>query len=274
MSQILVHRGPAPADQFMVVSNAFMRGQLPVPLRALPRVLLGYFLSCPPGWRVTREKLEGSVLEGRDAVNKALDDLEKAGYLARTRRRGERGTWDWTYSVTDDPKARPLAKAQVGPCPENPSTVEPGMAGPEMDSQAIRTEDGVKKEEKTPAALASEPVLDLDLPEPSPPEQAEDKPLTVNQRAVKLAQAHYERLGGMGNIAAWVQIIRKALERDFQDAAVDAALAWIADRRWAVTEERLAHTLRGGPRPAGRTAPALKPTVRTGPDGRGPELEY
>jgi hypothetical protein len=90
---------------------------------------------------------------------------------------------------------------------------------------------------------------------------------TLNQRAVRLAQAHYERLGKMGNVPAWVKIIRKALEHDYQDQQVDRVLAWIADRNWSLTEERLANALRGGPRPAGNTAPPTttnRPQPRTG----------
>jgi hypothetical protein len=100
---------------------------------------------------------------------------------------------------------------------------------------------------------------------------------TLNQRAVILAQRHYERLGKMGNVPAMMKIVRKALEHDHTDDRVDRALAWIADRRWTLTEERLANALRGGPRPAGNTKPTTTPDpskiVRTGRNGRGPVLE-
>jgi hypothetical protein len=77
----------------------------------------------------------------------------------------------------------------------------------------------------------------------------------VNQVATRLAQDHYDRLGGMGRVVAWVKIIKKALEHEFPPAQINAALTFISDRNWSLTEERLATTLRGGPRPAGGPPP-------------------
>jgi hypothetical protein len=291
MTEIQVHRAPLPADQYMIVTNDFMRGQLPVPLKALPRVLLGYLLSLPSGWRVTRDRLDDSVEEGRDAVDKALRDLEAAGYLVRTRRRAQGGVWEWTYAVTDDPKTRPITGSTIpgksgdGVTRENTTNaqVAPSPGKPSTENQGIETEDLPQKTEvedlRDPAAIASEPALDLPGVEDELArkrrEQVEGKPPTLNQRATRLAQAHYERLGKMGNVPAMMKIIRKALEHGYDDAVVDRTCAWIADRRWTLTEERLANALRGGPQPAGRTAPASppRPVVRTGRNGTGPVLE-
>jgi biotin operon repressor len=125
-----------------------------------------------------------------------------------------------------------------------------------------------KNQRKTPDAGAPEGQEGLDLGVASEPPVIEDKsaekPRTVNQRAVLLAQAHYDRLGKMGNVPAMTKIIRKALERNFTDARVNEVLVWLADRRWTLTEERLANALRGGPLPAGKTAPAAAPKARTG----------
>lgn len=283
MTEIRIHRAPLPADQYMIVTNDFMRGKLPVPLKALPRVLLGYFLSLPTGWRATRDAVEDSVQEGRDAVDKALRDLEAAGYLTRTRHRGQGGTWAWTYAVTDDPGARPLPGS---PSPESQGmeptsgnstkpqvAPSPGKPGPE--NQGIRTEDLHQKtdvEDQTDsAAAATEAELPLVPARPDDElarrrdakDEDRPKPPTLNQRATRLAQAHYERLGKMGNVPAFMKIIRKALEHGYNDGDVDRMLAWLADRRWTLTEERLANALRGGPRPAGNTAPTTTSPYET-----------
>lgn len=167
MSTVQIRRAPLPADRFMIVTNSFMRGQLPVPVRALPRVLLGYMLSLPDGWALDRGQLDGSVVEGRDAVSTALNDLEIAGYLARVRTAGEGGQWSWAWYVTDDPKERPLtvqpstgnqsmvatsengANPQVAPSPDSPATADQGIT---------KKTDFEKTEENTAAVAASKPV--------------------------------------------------------------------------------------------------------------------
>lgn len=260
-----IRRGPIAADNFTIISNGLLRCNR---LSLKARGLAAWLLSHRDDFELTLARIAQLTNTGVDSIRSAVAELEAEGFLVRERVRDDKGRLEGAlYYITD----QPLTDESAGQDQDGETQRRSGQH--RSNPPHKKTTSNQKTTDKS-AAPASEPVLDLDLPEPSPPEQAEDKPPTINQRAVKLAQAHYERLGGMGNVAAWVQVIRKALERDFSDAAVDAALAWIADRQWTLTEERLAHTLRGGPRPAGRTAPALKPTVRTGPGGRGPELEY
>lgn len=268
MTEIRIQRAPMPADRFMIVANAFMRGQLPVPLRALPRVLLGHMLSLPDGWVIDRAQLDASVLEGRDAVSTALTLLEEARYLARVRNPGEGGRWSWSWHITDDPINRPLtvepstgsqlmaptsgkaAPPQVGPSTEKPS--------PEDQSISKKTE--IKKtEEEDAAALASEALFEVPKQERKDPEKP--KPPTINQRANALAANHYERLGKMGNVVAFAKIAKQALAHDWSDAAVDEAMAYIAENHWTLTAERLANTLRGGPKLPSRPAPARPSTA-------------
>lgn len=271
-----VWRGDIPADRFMIITNDFMRGKLPVPLRALARCLLGHLLSLPAEWDMFRSTLDESVLEGRDAVDRALRELETAGYLQRLKQHDTTaGRWKWAWRVTDDPVARPLP-----PCPENPSMgstsenttfaqVAPCPGNPVVETQGIY-EDGTKKTDKK-TETTSGAVAPSQLPLPSMPgsqpavDEKSNKPLTLNQRATRLAQEQYERLGKMGNVPAMMKIIRKALERGYPDQQVNQALAWLAEKRWTLTEEKLANTLRGGPLPAGRNG---KPVQRTLVDTR------
>lgn len=268
MTEIRIQRAPMPADRFMIVANAFMRGQLPVPLKALPRVLLGHMLSLPDGWVLDRAQLDASVLEGRDAVSAALTQLEDAGYLARVRRAGEGGRWSWSWLITDDPTARPLT--------ERPSTGSQGMAAtsgntpspqvgpstgkPSPDSQSIKKKTEIKKTDGEDSAAPASGAL-FEVPEQGRTEETVPKPPTLNQRANTLAGRHYERLGKMGNVPAFAKIIKQALQHNWSDQAVDDALVYLADRRWTLTAERLANTLRGGPRPAGATAPGRTSTA-------------
>jgi hypothetical protein len=266
VTEIRIQRAPMPADRFMIVANAFMRGQLPVPLKALPRVLLGHMLSLPDGWVLDRAQLDASVVEGRDAVSAALTQLEEAKYLARVRRAGEGGRWTWSWAITDDPLTRPLtvqpSTGSQGMAPTSgnsaSSQVGPSTGKPSPEGQSISKKTEIKKtDEEDAAALASGALFEV--PEQGREEAKEPKPPTINQRANVLAGRHYERLGKMGNVPAFAKIVKQALTAGWQDAAVDAAMAFIAENRWTLTAERLANTLKGGPKPASRPAPA-RPT--------------
>ncbi len=106
----VIDHGPQQRDRFAIVPNDMLRGRLPVPLKALERVLLLHLYSLASGWQLNRKALDNAVMEGRDAVTKALAGLEARGYLLRTKSRRTGGVWTWTWRVTDDPILRPLAR--------------------------------------------------------------------------------------------------------------------------------------------------------------------
>lgn len=83
-----------------------------------------------------------------------------------------------------------------------------------------------------------------------------DPGLSVNQVATMLAQDHYDRLGRMGNVAAFVKIMRAGLRAGYTPAMINSAAGYIAAQNWTLTEERLANTLRGGPRRQAPPPPA------------------
>lgn len=152
MSEFVIEQVPSPEESFVIVSNDFARGRLPVPLRALERVLLLHLLSLSTGWRGGRRQLDAGVMEGREAVSSALRGLEQKGYLRRDKKRDARGTWHWTWRVTRDPIGSPLP----APSPENPSLdatsgnttsaqVDPSTGNPATDDRVISTEDQPKK---------------------------------------------------------------------------------------------------------------------------------
>lgn len=67
-------------------------------LRALGA--LGRLISMPGDWRWELWKLEKDVLKtGRDARKKIFSELEKAGYLIRSRRKDEKGRWIHEYQL-------------------------------------------------------------------------------------------------------------------------------------------------------------------------------
>jgi|SRR4051812_21337599 len=141
-----IRQAPMPADRFRIISNDFLRGVLPVPLRALERCILGLFISLPTGWKINRKQVDDSVEEGRDAVSKALKRLQEAGYLRRGREHVGGGVWEWTWEVTADPIGQPLPEIpstenqSVAPTSANTAKpqVTPSTGIPSMENQSIK----------------------------------------------------------------------------------------------------------------------------------------
>jgi predicted transcriptional regulator len=73
--------------------------------------VLCHLLSQPPDWVSSAERLAFIFKEGRDAMEKALRELQELGYLARHRVPLGGGRWTWLWIFGDDPElvARDLA---------------------------------------------------------------------------------------------------------------------------------------------------------------------
>jgi hypothetical protein len=243
----VIRRGPLAADNFTIVSNKIIRDAR---LSLKARGLGIWLLSHTEGWKLSIRSIATQVGAGAEAVQSGLKELEDAGYLIREQQTGEHGKFTGVeYRISDVPAGETASGFSVHGSPGD------GEAGARETGTHKKTNSKKinKQEDQTPAAAASEALFEV-------PEQREEdapaKPLTINQRANALAGQHYERLGKMGNVPAFAKIIKQALTHDWPDKAVDDALAYIAEHNWTLTAERLANTLRGGPKPPARPAPA------------------
>lgn len=77
-----VIRPPLPTDNFVSVPNAWARDHR---LDYAAKGMLAYILSHAPGYRLTMEQMIDESTSGRDAVRRILRDLERVGYLERTK---------------------------------------------------------------------------------------------------------------------------------------------------------------------------------------------
>lgn len=202
----------------------------------------------------------------RRRTEEVLAELETEGLLSKRARFNDSNVY--TLLLDNLPKT---PRENCGTPREKVGDPPAKTAGPPREKVGTNRK-RTPKEPTTPDADAPEQQgLDLPLPEP-PEERPEEKTPTVNQRAVLLAQAHYERLGRMGNIPAWVKIIVPGLKAGYTDEQIDTGLAYIAAHNWTLTSERLANVVRGGPRrPSGSPIPPR--SVPSGQSGRGPRLE-
>ena len=108
---------------YTTMSNYHLRDER-LSLRAIG--LMSKMLSLPEDWDYTVKGLAAIVKEGRDAVRKALMELEAAGYLVREQGRNAGGNFAANdYTLYEEPQASPLT--------EKPSTVKPTTVKPSAD---------------------------------------------------------------------------------------------------------------------------------------------
>lgn len=104
-------RAQRPHQGFTVVRNDVAQDTR---LSYRARGLLIYILSLPDNWRTDSMALAKASLEGRDAVRKALTEMENAGYLKRTKRQNDLGHWETLWYVYDHPDTENLENTEDG----------------------------------------------------------------------------------------------------------------------------------------------------------------
>lgn len=107
MSKLYIHKsfGVAPND---LLNNSG------ISLRA--KGLFTYMQSKPDGWDFATNRMAKENKEGRDAIRKAAQELEDAGYLIRKTYNGDSGHWTTDYHLFSSPQ--PVERV-----PENPTSV-------------------------------------------------------------------------------------------------------------------------------------------------------
>ena len=133
---------------YTTMSNYHLRDSR-LSLRAMG--LMSKMLSLPDDWDYTVAGLASICKEGRDAVRKALMELEGAGYLVREQGRGGSGTFasnDYT-----------LFEESRSPLTENPSTVKPSTDFPTTENPTQLNNLINKKTKEQKQAPAWEPEM-------------------------------------------------------------------------------------------------------------------
>lgn len=147
-------------------------------------------LSNAPGFRMASQDLadESTDREGRDAVRRALKELEEAGYLSRTRTRLPNGHCVTKVLITDELEPRPETSlagprpekpvsaprpenTSSAPRPENPAAGVPnaGSSGAKSSNNSFRNSTRRKSTTTTPPTL--QPGGELAWPTPLTPQE-------------------------------------------------------------------------------------------------------
>ena len=108
---------------YTVMSNHHLRNHT---LSLKAKGLLSQMLSLPEDWDYTLQGLAQINKESIDAIREAVRELERAGYIERSRERDERGCLRGTvYTIYEQPHA--------GPTPEEPTQEKPTLEKPMLD---------------------------------------------------------------------------------------------------------------------------------------------
>lgn len=139
----MIIRGPRPQRDFTILDNEPINDDQ-LSFRALG--LLTFLLSKPDGWRVNALDLsKGEGREGREALRTALAELQKRGYMVRTRYQDDRGWWITETTVYDT--AQPVNSEQ-NPCSEGPAKT---CHTPPMELSTTEQTSSPESADKSPA---------------------------------------------------------------------------------------------------------------------------
>ena len=121
MSVVRVHK----TGNFTVMSNYHFK-ERKMSLKA--KGLLSLMLSLPDDWDYSVAGLTTLSKDGKDGVMTALAELEKFGYLSRTRQVNDKGQFDGIeYNIYESPKENPVAENPIldNPIEEKPNAEKP-----------------------------------------------------------------------------------------------------------------------------------------------------
>ena len=117
---------------YTVMSNHHLRNHT---LSLKAKGLLSQMLSLPDDWDYTLQGLAQINKESIDAIREAVRELERAGYIKRSRERDERGCLRGTiYTIYEQPQTQPEPEK---PAQAVPALVQPTLEKPMLDKPTL-----------------------------------------------------------------------------------------------------------------------------------------
>ena len=154
---------------YTVMSNHHLRNK---ELSLKAKGLLSQMLSLPEDWDYTLAGLSYINREKIDAIREAVRELERAGYIQRSRERDEKGRLRGTdYIIYEQPPNLDLPTLENptlgNPTLENPTQEKPTLENPMQLNKDIQKTD-LSKKEKSNTDLSSNHSIPILSPYPSP----------------------------------------------------------------------------------------------------------
>lgn len=232
------------------------------------RGLLVTCLSLPPDWRFSIRGLVMECKDGRAAIESALDELEAAGYLRRSRvqEHNENGTFGGTlYTFYEVRQSQPCAEnqhtveaPQTSPCAENPHA-----ENLHAENQQQQIKEQQKKEQQIP---------------PKPPRgraAAKKAPDHLPEEFARLWTAYPRGEDKQGAIAEWDRLkpdeatvfamqmallAQKQTDEWQRGIGIPYFVRWLRHRRWE--DDKLRTSTPGAGLAAKAPAEPYEPEVR------------
>ena len=149
---------------YTVMSNHHLRNK---ELSLKAKGLLSQMLSLPEDWDYTLKGLSLINREKIDAIREAIRELERAGYIVRSRERDEKGRLRGAdYVIFEQPQP---------PTPDLPTLEKPTLENPTQLNKDIQRTD-LPKKEKSNTDLSSTHSIPILSPNPSPCGEAATPP--------------------------------------------------------------------------------------------------
>lgn len=130
-------------ENYTCISNDVFRSSLSLKARGM----LCTMLSLPDDWEFSENGLQAILADGQTSIRSAIKELEKAGFLSRTRERDESGRMGkCVWIVCDYPRF------------ENPNLVNSNLGnGPQLSTKGQSTNESSTKELSTKETRKREP---------------------------------------------------------------------------------------------------------------------
>ena len=160
---------------YTVMSNHHLRNK---ELSLKAKGLLSQMLSLPEDWDYTLKGLSLINREKIDAIREAIKELERAGYIVRSRERDEKGRLRGTdYVIFEQPQTPPVSDLPTleNPTLDNPTLEKPTLENPTQLNKDIQRTD-LPKKEKSNTDLSSTHSIPILSPNPSPCREAATPP--------------------------------------------------------------------------------------------------
>ena len=152
---------------YTVMSNHHLRNK---ELSLKAKGLLSQMLSLPENWDFTLAGLSYINREKIDAIREAIRELERAGYIVRSRERDEKGRLRGADYVIYE---QPTQRTSDLPTLENPTLDDPTLENPMQINKDISMTDLSKKDQSMPdlSVSTSIPILSSNAVEAKSPER-------------------------------------------------------------------------------------------------------
>ena len=152
---------------YTVMSNHHLRNHT---LSLKAKGLLSQMLSLPEDWDYTLQGLAQINKESIDAIREAVRELERAGYIKRSRERDERGCLRGTvYTIYEQPHAEPTPEepTQEKPALNNPTLEKPMLEKPTLENPMQLNTKGKNKEKQNTEKQNTDQSITDSIPFPS-----------------------------------------------------------------------------------------------------------